>query len=238
MDDTTRDILDRATNLAEGLGDKRLLVDVLKGSAIRHLQLGNLVLARTLSSAALELAREVGDLERVSHLLGIYGQVLTGNDEPAEAILEETLALGRRLGDPVVVSIAMCNLTRELLRRGRWDELAKEVREHLDSAAAGPASTDGEPILHLALVAAWRGDHAEASRLVIEAEELATDDPQDHGGGAHLRAAHRPRPGPTEPRLRRRHRAAPRRGGGRLRLAVRQPPAPVAGRRGRGAGGR
>ena len=133
MDDTTRDILDRATNLAEGLGDKRLLVDVLKGSALRHLQLGNLVLARTLSSAALELAREVGDLERVSHLLGIYGQVLTGNDEPAEAILEETLALGRRLGDAVVVSIALCNLTRELLRRGRWDELAKEVREHLDS---------------------------------------------------------------------------------------------------------
>ena len=38
---------------------------------------------------------------------------------------------------------------------------------------------DREPILHLALLAAWRGDHAEASRLVIEAEELATDDPQD-----------------------------------------------------------
>ena len=58
------------------------------------------MLARTLSSAALELAREVGDLERLSHLLTNYGQVLTGNDEPAEAILEETLALGRRLGDP------------------------------------------------------------------------------------------------------------------------------------------
>ena len=38
---------------------------------------------------------------------------------------------------------------------------------------------DREPILHLALLAAWRGDHAEASRLVIEAEQLATDDPQD-----------------------------------------------------------
>ena len=178
MDDTTRDILDRATNLAEGLGDKRLLVDVLKGSAIRHLQLGNLVLARTLSSTALELAREVGDLERVSHLLGIKGQVLTGNDEPAEAIIEETLALGRRLGDPVVISIAMCNLTRELLRRGQWDELAKEIREHLDGTRRGTSATDGEPILHLALLAAWRGDHAEASRLVIEADERATDDPQ------------------------------------------------------------
>ena len=38
---------------------------------------------------------------------------------------------------------------------------------------------DREPILHLALLAAWRGDHAEASRLVIEAEDRATDDPQD-----------------------------------------------------------
>ena len=92
MDYTTRDILDRATNLAEGLGDQRLLVDVLKGSALRHLQLGNLVLAATLSSAALELAREVGDLERSSHLLIIQAQVLTGSDEPAEAILEEKLA--------------------------------------------------------------------------------------------------------------------------------------------------
>ncbi len=238
MDDTTRDILDRATNLAEGLGDKRLLVDVLKGSAIRHLQLGNLVLARTLSSAALELAREVGDLERVSHLLGIKGQVLTGNDEPAEAIIEETLALGRRLGDPVVISIAMCNLTRELLRRGQWDELAKEVREHLDGTRRGTSATDGEPILHLALLAAWRGDHAEASRLVIEAERAGHRRPAGHGGGPHLRAAHRPRPGSTEPHLRHRRRAAPRRGGGRLRLAVRQHSAPVAGRRGRGVGGR
>ena len=42
----------------------------------------------------------------------------------------------------------------------------------------GTSATDGEPILHLALLAAWRGDHAEASRLVIEAEERATDDPQ------------------------------------------------------------
>ena len=238
MDDTTRDILDRATNLAEGLGDKRLLVDVLKGSALRHLQLGNLVLARTLSSAALELAREVGDLERFSHLLSIHGQVLTGNDEPAEAILEETLALGRRLGDPVVVSIAMCNLTRELLRRGRWDELAKEVREHLDSARRRTSALDGEPILHLALARRV----ARRSRRGVPTRDRGRGPghrrPAGRGGGAHLRAAHRPRPGPTEPRLRRRHRAAPRRGGGRVRLAVRQPPVPVAGGSGRGAGGR
>ena len=65
------------------------------------------MLARTLSSAALELAREVGDLERLSapphHLRPGRSP---GNDEPADAILEETLALGRRLGDPVVMAVA------------------------------------------------------------------------------------------------------------------------------------
>ena len=65
VDDTTRDILDRATGLAERLGDRRLLIDVLNGSGLRHLVLGNLVLGRTLTSASLQLAREVGDLDRL-----------------------------------------------------------------------------------------------------------------------------------------------------------------------------
>ena len=97
---------------------------------------------------------------------------------------------------------------------------------------------DGEPILHLALVAAWRGDHAEASRLVTEAEQLATDDPQDVAAARTYelliaRALGRPNPAFVTD-----DRAAPRRGGGRVRLAVRQPAVPVACGHGRGAGGR
>ena len=74
--------------------------------------------------------------------------------------------------------MGVCNLTRELLRRGRWDELVKEVREFVDGGLHG-ASYVGEPLLHLAVLAAWRGDHDEAARLAAQAEEEITDDPQD-----------------------------------------------------------
>ena len=56
MDDSTRALLDRARDMAEGLGDRRVLIDVIRGSTLRHLQLGNLVHARILSSAMVELA--------------------------------------------------------------------------------------------------------------------------------------------------------------------------------------
>ena len=179
VDDTTRDVLDRATSLAEGLGDPRLLADVLSASGLRHNQLGNRVMATTLGAASLELAREARDLQGLYRALTNYGQMLAGHDEPADAVLEEALAAGHRLGNPVIVAIGVCNVTREHLRRGRWDELVKEVGQYLDGVTTRTGAAESEPILHLALVAAWRGDRGEVASLRPQADACVTDDPQD-----------------------------------------------------------
>jgi tetratricopeptide (TPR) repeat protein len=179
VDDRTRDILDRATRLAEGLGERRLLADVLGASGILHNHLGNWVLASTLGAASVELAREVPYLGGLYRALTNYGQLLADNDEPSDAVLEEALIVGQRLGNPVIVALGVCNVTRGHLRRGRWDELVKEVGQYLDGVTTRTGASHSEPILHLALVAAWRGDLSEAAHLRPQAEACVTDDAQD-----------------------------------------------------------
>ena len=60
---------------------------------VRHLNLDNSVTARVLLSAAVDLARSLDDLDLLSVALGNYGQVLIGDDEGADEVLDETMAM-------------------------------------------------------------------------------------------------------------------------------------------------
>ena len=125
MDSTTAGLISRALDLAEGLGDRRMLAQALATDGVRHLNLDNSVTARVLLSASVDLARSLDDLDLLSVALGNYGQVLIGDDEGADEVLDETMAIARRLGRSSMIGLAAGNRVRSLLRSGQWDRAAE-----------------------------------------------------------------------------------------------------------------
>ena len=72
MDNTTAGLISRALDLAEGLGDRRMLAQALATDGVRHLNLDNSVTARVLLSASVDLARSLDDLDLLSVALGNF----------------------------------------------------------------------------------------------------------------------------------------------------------------------
>ena len=58
----------------------------------------------------------------LSVALGNFGQVLIGDDEPADEVLDEVMAIGRRLGRSAMIGLAAGNRVRALLKSGEWIE--------------------------------------------------------------------------------------------------------------------
>jgi predicted ATPase len=178
VDDETAALLDRAIALAEGLGDRRLLAQALNYLGVAHLVRGNSETARVLLSAAVDRARSLDDLDLLVSALNNYGQVLVGADEPADEVLDEVLAVARRLGSSNVIGLAAGNRVRSLLRSGHWDRAADVARTaHHDVGETGTAAA-ADSVRWLAVLAAWRGNHDEARQLRAAAN-VAVEDPQD-----------------------------------------------------------
>ena len=78
------------------------------------------------------------------------------------------------------MAIGLCNLTRELLRRGRWDELVKEVRQHLDGLTSRGRA---RPTASRSSTSRWSrlggAITPRAPSLRVQAGSELTDDPQD-----------------------------------------------------------
>ena len=170
---------ERVVRYAESVGDMELLVRALNNDAIRHIYVGNARYAEVLLSGALEISRESGDIRLVDSTLLNYGQVLAAADSPSIEILEEDLAITRRMGRIDGLAIRLSNLTRVLLRWGRWDDLVKLAEPEVDTLVTYQDLSSAEPIHHLAMVAAWRGNLADAHDLWDLADPLCTDDVQD-----------------------------------------------------------
>jgi class 3 adenylate cyclase/tetratricopeptide (TPR) repeat protein len=193
-DEETTQLIERAVHLAEGLGDRSLLARVTMIAGLRHLSLGHAHMARILTTAALEAAREVDDLEQLQGVLINTTQVLTGEDEFPMGLLREGLEVSRRLGRTVGIGLAAGNLCRALVRTGDWaaaGEVAHAVVEELGTSTAHGL---GEPLLWLSQLAAWRGEHDEARAYRERADAFAfEDDAQDEsiyaGNELMLRAA-------------------------------------------------
>ena len=170
----TRRLIDRSIAIAEGLGDRHLLARALNIEGIRHLFLDNPITARIQLAGAVELARPLGELRLLSIVLANYGQVLTGDDEAADDVLAESTALALRLGRAATIAVMIGNHMRSLILRGDWDgaEAIGATARNLDLA-----TFSGEPQRWLAVLAAFRGDHTSARRLLDEWPPW--DDPED-----------------------------------------------------------
>ncbi|MFL6204896.1 MAG: ATP-binding protein [Acidimicrobiales bacterium] len=178
----------RVISYAESEGDHRLLVRALSMEGARQMYLDNPVYAGILHAGAVDLARQQGDPELLTHALGNYGQALSGGDIKAMDVLEEDFANARRLGHVTNSVVALSNLGRTLLRWGDWDDLIKTVEPEIDALRLRSVVGSSEPIHHLAVVAAWRGAHDEAQQRWELGAALLTDELQDHLAGQTYRA--------------------------------------------------
>ena len=178
MDNTTAGLISRALDLAEGLGDRRMLAQALGTDGVRHNNLDNSVTARVLLSAAVDLARSVDDLDLLSVALGNFGQVLIGDDEPADEVLDEVMAIGRRLGRSAMIGLAAGNRVRALLKSGEWDRAAEVAQAAHDLVGDTDATSATEPLRWLAALAAWRGD-VDRARELRAGVKVEVGDPQD-----------------------------------------------------------
>ena len=70
---------------------------------------------------AVELARPLGDLVLLATVVANYSQVLEGDDEAADDVLAESMAIALRLGRTFTIALAIGNRMRSLILRGDWD---------------------------------------------------------------------------------------------------------------------
>ena len=118
------------------------LVDSLWGGALLALWQGDINEAEQLASSLLEISKTSMEEEYVYsiaiHLLAIVAS-RRGDRDRAVALLEESLAIGRRGGDPWLLSITLNNLGDVLAGEGEY-ERAIELFE--ESLAIGEARGD------------------------------------------------------------------------------------------------
>ena len=128
-----RRALTAALALGGGLKPERL-VNSLWGGAILALWQGDIDEGERLASRILEISKTAADEEHVYsvaiHLLAIVAS-MRGDRDRAVALLEESLAIGRRGGDQWLFSIALNNLGNLLAGEGDYERAAELFEESL-----------------------------------------------------------------------------------------------------------
>jgi len=136
-----RRLLSAAVALGADLEPERL-VDSLWGGAVLALWQGDTGEGEQLASRLLEISKTAAEQEHVYsvaiHLLAIVAS-RRGDRDQAVALLEESLALGRRGGDPWLFSVALNNLGSLLMGEGDY---ARAVELFEESLAIGEARGD------------------------------------------------------------------------------------------------
>ena len=136
-----RRFLTAAVALGADLEPERL-VDSLWGGALLALWQGDIDEGEQLASRILEISKTAAEQEHVYsvaiHLLAIVA-TRRGDRDRALALLEESLALGRRGGDQWLLSIALNNLGDLLAGEGDYERAAELFEESL---AIGEARGD------------------------------------------------------------------------------------------------
>jgi class 3 adenylate cyclase len=126
-----------------------------------------------------ELAERAGDGLAIGRAYSNLSSMLLNIDPPAAAeAARKGMEYTRRVGARVRLFVALDNLAIALLFSGRWDEAVTELDEWArDEAMAG---TEDLPTIR-AIVAALRGNTAEAAALLRLEEHEHGEDPQTYG---------------------------------------------------------
>jgi predicted ATPase/DNA-binding CsgD family transcriptional regulator len=164
-----------ALRASRSIGHRAGLARALTGLARVRLGAGRIAAARDALERSAPLAREAGDDILIGDYLLVLGQValVEGRMDEAELQLSEAERLFAHAGDVHRQALALHSLGRLHLQQARVDEaeamLVRSLKDLREFALARPTV----PMLEsLAAVAADRGDHVRAARLVGAANGL------------------------------------------------------------------
>jgi tetratricopeptide (TPR) repeat protein len=173
--EAAREDVERALELAEGLGDKRALAHVNLQASLIAERNGHWVLARSYAERARILFEELSDRINVGALLNNLGglQFLLGKPEEATKYLKDAFAVALEVGEDVEAGRAVSSLAQVHLRTGHPDLAEEQARKALDLLADRDDALDeignARLVLGRALLDQGRLDDAEAA--LDEAED-------------------------------------------------------------------
>jgi predicted ATPase/DNA-binding SARP family transcriptional activator len=134
-----------ATALAAGAGSPRPRVNALHAAGVMAAEAGDFDVAENHFTAALELARAVGDRARVARLQSNLGTLAmyAGDHEQAVRRYEESATISRQLDDPFGLSLVIQNLGIAYDGVGHRDRAVELLEESVALArrAGDPAHT-------------------------------------------------------------------------------------------------
>jgi len=129
--------------------------------------------ARSLAAQAREFARALDPAMGQAPLhMHAQGTRLTGDYEQAEALLEESLGLNRRLGDQGMVGVELHNLGHVEIHLGNIDAAERYFAACEQLGASDDAYTVAMTHLNQAVLAFARGEHNRAGALLADAESV------------------------------------------------------------------
>jgi predicted ATPase/DNA-binding CsgD family transcriptional regulator len=160
---------------ARAVGDQAGAAFALLRLGKARFDAGRAVTARSALERSAQIASQVGDDVMLGECITLLGQValVEGRTEDADRLLRDSVQLLSRTGDVHREAVALQALGRLHLDQARVDEaeaaLVRSLTELREFALARPTV----PMLEaLAAVAADRGDHGRAARLVGAADGL------------------------------------------------------------------
>jgi predicted ATPase/Tfp pilus assembly protein PilF len=173
-----RRYLTAAVTLGADLEPERL-VGSLWGGAILALWQGDIDEGEQLASRILEISKTAAEQEHVYsvaiHLLAIVAE-RRGNRDRALALLEESLMLGRRGGDPWLHSVALNNLGNLLMSEGDYQRGVELFEESLAiGEARGDLDRRARAFSNLGLATRGLGDLPRARDLYRRGLDAATE---------------------------------------------------------------
>ena len=168
-----------ATALAAGAGSPGPRVNALQAAGVMAAEAGDFDAAGAQFTAALELARAVGDRARVARLQSNLGTLAmyAGDHEQAVRRYEESAAISRELDDPFGLSLVIQNLGIAYDGVGRRDRAIALLEESVELArrAEDPAHLASALRTLARVLLAGEADHERAMELIRESLTRSLD---------------------------------------------------------------
>ncbi len=129
-----REDVERALELAQGLGDRRAIANTYFQASLIAQRQGHWVLSRNYAQRAKELYQELNDERNVGRLLLNLGglTLLLGDEDQAVEHLKASFATALEMDSPADAAQALEGLAMVHLRRAEYDEADELARKALD----------------------------------------------------------------------------------------------------------
>ncbi len=129
-----REDVERALELAEGMGDRRAIANTYFQASLISQRQGHYVLSRNYAQRAKELYQELNDERNVGRLLLMFGglTLLLGDDERAVEHLKASYARALDSDSPADAAQALEGIARVHLNRGEYDKADELARASLE----------------------------------------------------------------------------------------------------------